>query len=91
MFLFLGISYFYMKSKKEDDLSSDSYLYAGHLSQAKLSQPFWWTNRNRGGKLLSLETYFICLFQNCVGPKLSRTLFPFKKKKTSGTPYQVTD
>ena len=35
MFLFLGISYFYMKSKKEDDLSSASYLHTGHLSQVK--------------------------------------------------------
>ena len=78
MFLFLGISYFYINSKKEDNLTSASYLHAGHLlSQAKWSQPFWLTNYNRGRKLLSLETKFICLFQNCVGTKLSSTLFPF--------------
>ena len=35
-FLFLGISYFYINSKKEDNLTSASYLHAGHLlSQAK--------------------------------------------------------
>ena len=57
VFLFLGISHFYINSKKEDDLTSASYLHAGHLlSQAKWSQPFWLTNYNRRRKLLSLET-----------------------------------
>ena len=45
------------KLNKEDDLTSASYLHAGHLfSQGKTSQPFWLTNYNRGRKLLSLET-----------------------------------
>ena len=35
------------------------------------------TNYNRGRKLLSLETCFIYLFQNCFGLKLSSTFFPF--------------
>ena len=85
MFFFLGISYFCINSKKEDDLTSASYLHAGHLlSQAKWSQPFWLTNFNRGRKLLSQETQFICLFQNCVGPKLSSTLFPLEVAWTLG-------
>ena len=61
------------KLKKEDDLTSASYLHMQDLCQHLLSQ----TNYNRGRQLLSVETWFICLFQNCVYAKLSSTLFPF--------------
>ena len=42
------------------------------------SWTFWMTNHNRGNQLLSLETHFICLFQNCVGAKPSRICGPFE-------------
>ena len=58
--------------------------YAGPVSllvkQYQMILAFWLMYYNSVRQLLSLETYFICLFQNFVGAKLNSTLFPFKFK-----------
>ena len=67
---------------KEPPCTSASYLpildqYEHLLSQTKWSCTFWLTNNNRGKQVPSLETQFICLFQNCVGAKPSGICSPF--------------
>ena len=84
MFLFLRISNFYTTQKIKMNFHFASFLLVLHLyehllGQTKLFWTFWFTNHNRGKQLLSLETQFICLFQNRIGANPSGMCGPFQK------------